>query len=336
MIKIGSLFAGIGGFERGIEAAIPGSETIWQVEREPFCQKVLRKHWPNSKIYNDVRDITRENVEPVDMLIGGFPCQDISLAGKGEGLNGKKSGLWWEMHRIISELRPRVVVMENVAAITLRGGLDVVGSLASIGYDAEWRIISARDFGAPHRRDRWFCVAWPSSDADSYRTGIGGNRQDEDKSSKGDQSNYLYKKRKKNTKNTKEVILLGPSSDSDGLGSLEAYDRGTCAIDREGKEILRRRSSSEESPNADGSRFKKQSFHAEPMGKTNEFECRSREKRRIYERNYWKRFEAPSSLCRVDDGVPDRIHRLKALGNAIVPQCSEYVGKMILKSGILS
>ena len=249
MIKIGSLFAGIGGFERGIEAAIPGSETIWQVEREPFCQKVLKKHWPNSKIYNDVRDITRDNVEPVDMLIGGFPCQDISLAGKGEGLNGKKSGLWWEMHRIISELRPRVVVMENVAAIVIRGGLDVLGSLASIGYDAEWRIISARDFGAPHRRDRWFCVAWPSSDAD------------------------------------------GPSLQRNrvSVGIQKKHSQLNLSID------TKRRTS-----------------------------------------NYWERFEAPSSLCRVSDGVPDWIHRLKALGNAIVPQCSEYVGRMILKSGLLS
>lgn len=286
MIKIGSLFAGIGGFERGIEAAIEGAETIWQVEREPFCQKVLKKHWPNSKIYNDVRDITRENVEPVDMLIGGFPCQDISLAGKGEGLDGKKSGLWWEMHRIIRELRPRVVVMENVAAITIRGGLDVLGSLASIGYDAEWRIIAARDFGAPHRRDRWFCVAWPSPD-------------------------------------------------SDGLGSLETFDRETCAIDREGKEILRRRSSSEEeSPDADGPSLKGERISFGIQKTNSELDRAIDTKRRTS--NYWERFEAPSALCRVDDGVPDRLHRLKALGNAIVPQCSEYIGRMILKSGLLS
>lgn len=251
MIKIGSLFAGIGGFERGIEAAIPESETIWQVERKPFCQKVLRKHWPHSKIYNDVRDITRENVEPVDMLLGGFPCQDISVGNnKGEGLDGKKSGLWWEMHRIISELRPRVVVMENVSAITLRGGLNVVGSLASIGYDSEWRIISARDFGAPHKRDRWFCVSWT------------------------------------------------PYS-------------------------LRERSG-------------EQSLHSVAMESKRLSRSRDRENERRDERNYWKRHESPSSLCRVDDGVSDRLHRLIALGNAIVPQCSEYIGRMILKSGLLS
>ena len=108
MIRIGSLFAGIGGFELGLERAISGSETIWQVEREPFCQKVLKKHWPNATIYDDVRTVGSHNLESVDILCGGFPCQDISTAGKGKGLEGEKSGLWFEMLRIISELRPRV------------------------------------------------------------------------------------------------------------------------------------------------------------------------------------------------------------------------------------
>ena len=156
----------------GIESAIEGAETIWQVERDPFCRKVLRKHWPNSKLYNDVRDITRDNVEPVDIIIGGFPCQDISCANqKGRGLDGKKSGLWWEMHRIIRELsqgqKKPIVVLENVPNILIRGGLEVVGSLAEIGYSCEWTIISARDFGAPHLRKRWFCVAYPTDANDT-------------------------------------------------------------------------------------------------------------------------------------------------------------------------
>jgi len=95
MIKIGSLFAGIGGFELGLERAIPGAETIWQVEQNKYCQSILKKHWPNATIYDDVRNITQHNVEAVDILCGGFPCQDISTAGKGRGLHGKKSGLWW-------------------------------------------------------------------------------------------------------------------------------------------------------------------------------------------------------------------------------------------------
>lgn len=295
MIKIGSLFAGIGGFERGIEAAIEGAETIWQVEREPFCQKVLRKHWPNSKIYNDVRDITRENVEPVDMLIGGFPCQDISLAGKGEGLDGQKSGLWWEMHRIISELRPRVVVMENVSAITIRGGLDVVGSLASIGYDSEWRIIAARDFGAPHRRDRWFCVAWPSPDSDDIRSESKIRISiPKEETGKGSRIQIDHNRNRRTD---------GTSSDSESISDHE------CKVNRKNSKENRKRR---------GVKF------------------RGRDSLSSHKKNYWSRYEAPSALCRVDDGVPDRIHRLRALGNAIVPQCSQYIGKMILKSGLLS
>ncbi len=287
MIRIGSLFAGIGGFERGIEAAIDGAETIWQVEQDSFCQKVLKKHWPNSKIYNDVRDITRDNVEPVDMLIGGFPCQDISLAGKGEGLDGKKSGLWWEMHRIIRELRPRVVVMENVAAITIRGGLDVLGSLASIGYDAEWSIVSARSQGAPHKRDRWFCVAWPT-DSESRSS-----------------SHRIRRSNPEEREETREEDLS---------------TSGKCA---------------DESTDSKLQRFEKQSMYAVRLGSTFVSKCRGRKDDGRDKRNYWERCAPPSPLCRVDDGIPDRIHRLKALGNAIVPQCSEYIGRLILESGLL-
>jgi len=172
-IKIGSLFAGVGGFELGCERAWPNSETIWQVEQNPFCQTILSKHWPKAKIYNDVRDITINNVEPVDVLLGGFPCQDISVAGQQKGVHdGKKSSLWWEMHRIIGELRPRVVIMENVANIIRLGGADVIGSLAQIGYDCEWTIIRASDFGACHKRKRWFCIAYPNSSNDRSRTQI--------------------------------------------------------------------------------------------------------------------------------------------------------------------
>mgnify|MGYP003113190692 CR=1 FL=1 len=320
MIRIGSLFAGIGGFERGIEAAIDGAETIWQVEQDSFCQKVLKKHWPNSKIYNDVRDITRDNVEPVDMLIGGFPCQDISLAGKGEGLDGKKSGLWWEMHRIISELRPRVVVMENVSAITIRGGLDVLGSLASIGYDAEWSIVSARSQGAPHRRDRWFCVAWPT---DSHENGSKSKisvsvAKKEIRERSRIQINHNCNRRKD-----------GASTDSESRSSSYRIRRSNPEEREETREEDLSTSGKCADESTDSERkhaqISTQRKHASKQ------ELRSNGKKW----NFWQEIEAPSPLCRVDDGIPDRIHRLKALGNAIVPQCSEYIGRLIVESGLL-
>ena len=164
MLRMGSLFSGIGGLDLGLERAFKGQlQTAWQVEENQFCCSILERHWPHAKRYDDVRTVGAHNLEPVDILCGGFPCQDISIAGKGEGLNGKRSGLWWEFHRIINELRPSVVVMENVPAITIRGLSAVVGSLAQIGYDCQWTIISAKQCGAPHLRRRWFAVAYPTT-----------------------------------------------------------------------------------------------------------------------------------------------------------------------------
>ena len=163
-ITIGSLFSGIGGLEYGLEAGLAAAgvstRTLWQVEQNDYARAVLARHWPNAERYTDVCDITASSVAPVDLLCGGFPCQDLSYAGKGAGLAGERSGLFFEMARIICELQPRVVVLENVPAITNRG-LDVVlGTLAALGYDARWGGLRASEVGAPHRRERWFCVAW--------------------------------------------------------------------------------------------------------------------------------------------------------------------------------
>ena len=163
MIKLGSLFSGLGGFELGLERAIPGLETIWQVEQEEFCQRVLQKHWPNAEIYNDVKSVGKHNLKPVDIICGGFPCQDISTAGKQGGIHGKKSGLWWEFQRIISELQPRVAIMENVPNLLTLGMPEVLGSLSEMGYDAKWGSIKAANVGATHRRERVFILAYKPS-----------------------------------------------------------------------------------------------------------------------------------------------------------------------------
>ena len=125
MIRIGSLFSGIGGFELGLERSIPNSETIWQVEQNPFCQRVLKQHWSDATIYDDVCSVGKHNLEPVDILCGGFPCQDISIAGAKGGINASRSGLWWEMCRVISELEPPVIVLENVPNVLRLGGREV-------------------------------------------------------------------------------------------------------------------------------------------------------------------------------------------------------------------
>ena len=142
MIKMGSLFSGIGGLDLGLERSIPRLHTVWQVEKEEFCRSILERHWPNTKQYNDVRTIGAHNLEPVDVICAGFPCQSVSIAGKMRGLEDEeKSGLWWHVHRLVSEFqsigRQPILVLENVANIIRVGGPDVVGSLAAIGYDIE-------------------------------------------------------------------------------------------------------------------------------------------------------------------------------------------------------
>ena len=159
---IGSLFSGIGGLELGLERAL-GARTIWQVESNEYARRVLSKHWPDARRYNDVREVGRHNLDAPDLLCGGFPCVDLSTAGYGGGINGERSGLWAEFSRIIRELRPspRIVVVENVAAMLVRGnGMGrVVGDLVESGYLCRWDCIPASAVGAPHRRDRVFIVA---------------------------------------------------------------------------------------------------------------------------------------------------------------------------------
>ena len=171
-LTVGSLFAGIGGFDLGFERA--GMVTRWQVEQDEFCCKVLARHFPDAKQYEDVRDVGRHNLEPVDVIAGGFPCQDLSYAGNRAGIEeGTRSGLWSEYARIVGELRPRYVVVENVAAL-LDGGMGIVLSdMAKIGYDAEWDCIPAASLGAPHSRDRCFIVAYPAGTGQNDRLEAG-------------------------------------------------------------------------------------------------------------------------------------------------------------------
>jgi DNA (cytosine-5)-methyltransferase 1 len=160
VITYGSLFAGIGGFDLGFDRA--GMKCEWQMENDEFCLCVLTEHWPNVPKFGDVRGAS--NLPYVDVICGGFPCQDISFANPGGmGLNGEKSGLWHEMYRIVCEVEPRWIVVENVRRLlSINSGRDfgvILRDLARIGYDAGWRVLYAYEVGAPHRRARVFLVA---------------------------------------------------------------------------------------------------------------------------------------------------------------------------------
>lgn len=165
-LRVLDLFSGIGGFSLGLELT-GGFKTVAFCEIDPFCRRVLAKHWPGVPIYEDVRTLSADTMARdgigVDVICGGFPCQDISRAGSGLGLDGERSGLWREYARLIREIRPSLVLVENVSAL-LDGEMgDVLGDLAAAGYDAEWSTVSACAVGLPHVRQRVFIVAYPDS-----------------------------------------------------------------------------------------------------------------------------------------------------------------------------
>ena len=257
-LTVGSLFAGIGGFDLGLERA--GMRVRWQVEIDPYCQRVLTKHWPHVTRYGDIKTIDWDSVEPVDLLCGGFPCQDISLAGKGAGLAGDRSGLWFEYAKAIAALRPRYVLIENVSALRSRGLDQVLGSLAALGYDAEWHCIPACAVGAPHRRDRVWIIAHSKSD----RTQRGIFQQGR--------------------------TIVG----DDGDIQFVAYANTERWFGRPGL-----------------------------VG-----EARGGE----FTHGGWWESEPP--VGRVAYGIPHRVDRLRGLGNAIVPQIAEMIGRAILHAEI--
>mgnify|MGYP000960648423 CR=1 FL=1 len=164
-MKILDLFSGVGGFSLGLEKA--GMETAAFCEIDINAQKVLEKHWPNVPIFNDVKELTherliRDGIYP-DIIVGGFPCQDISTAGKQAGIHGERSGLWTEFKRLIRDVQPKWAIIENVSALRSQGLTLVLQDLWEIGYDAEWHCIPASAVGAPHQRDRVWVIAYPMS-----------------------------------------------------------------------------------------------------------------------------------------------------------------------------
>lgn len=163
MLNVLDIFSGIGGFSIGLEAA--SMQTVAFCEINPFCQKILKKYWPSVPIFPDITTINKEDLKTlprIDVIAGGFPCQDISVAGKQKGITAKRSGLWKEFVRLINETRPKYAIIENVANLRSKGLIRVLQDLWKIGYDAEWHCIPASAFGAPHRRDRIWIIAYPA------------------------------------------------------------------------------------------------------------------------------------------------------------------------------
>ena len=174
-LRVLDLFSGIGGFSLGLERT-GGFETVAFCEIDPFCRRVLAKHWPEVPCYDDVRTLTADRLRAdgitrIDVITGGFPCQDLSVAGRRAGIEGSRSGLWSEIVRLACELRPQFIIVENVANLLSGPGEQpgqwfgrVLGDLAEVGFDAEWHCIPAAAVGAPHSRDRVWVVAYPQQE----------------------------------------------------------------------------------------------------------------------------------------------------------------------------
>jgi DNA (cytosine-5)-methyltransferase 1 len=270
------LFSGIGGFSLGLERT-GGFQTVAFCDSDKKTHLVLKKHWPNVPIFDDVSTLKGKDLGTVEIITGGFPCQDLSVAGKGAGLAGARSGLWWQFHRLIEETQPKYVIAENVAVLRSRGLDQVLRSLHQIGYDAEWHCIPASAVGAPHQRDRIWIVAYSESvfsDGGNYNAGISMESKTQSES--------------RNSSREKSVAYSG------GEG-LEGF--GIRTIGTEQKESLPTRSG-----------------------------CIVRA---INKSDFW---EVEPQLGRVADGIPNRVDRLKQLGNSLVPQIPELIGYAILKN----
>ncbi len=254
----------------------------WQVEIDPYALSVLHKHWPNVPKYRDIRCFLGGKrwrrcraAWHVDVLAGGFPCQDISFAGTGAGIGGSRSGLWSEFARIIRLLRPRYVLVENVAALLVRGMGRVLQDLAACGLDAEWQSVPAAAVGAPHIRNRIFIVA------------------------------HAPRVQREEIKRIESNGVLSPL-----LADAQSIGRQRRAGDA--AQVTRRR-------HTHGSGFRQALSHAhrESLGRIAESRG---------QRGHWL---AEPDVGRVADGIPKRVDRLRGLGNAVVPQVAEFIGRLI-------
>lgn len=379
-LKVLDLFSGIGGFSLGLERA--GMETVAFCEIDEHCHKVLNKHWPDIPIHSDVKKLKGKNFKNVDVICGGFPCQDISVAGQKKGFkhDGKRtrSGLWEEFKRIIKEVEPRYAIIENVANLRNIGLNQVIKDLWSIGYGCEWHIISARSVGACHLRERLWIIAYPKD--------IGRDRRNSEETERERCATRCCKGELKDSAGSDRSGILDVTNKKEGsdAGSLsekrvftdtssegpQGFDERRGGLEELYIERLPRvigDVSGENATNPLRIRLEGSGSHGQSSGKKkngdekadNSFNDSSDSESLFTNSNMprlWKPFaseeasfrwwakatagfrsgwEVESAICRVDDGLPRgldkyRRERIKQLGNSVLPQIPELIGKMIL------
>jgi len=313
-------FAGIGGFSYAATKLVGGYRTTQFIEIDPFCQKILKKHFPFTPIHDDIRTFTAISGQ-YDVICGGFPCQDISVAGGREGITEKsRSGLFYELMRVIRLVRPKFVIMENVAAI-LNNGLDIVlGELSEAGYDAEWSIISASSLGACHRRSRWWLVAYPNG----FRCG---GRSSEGCSVQERQILSGEQKGREMGSEAKRCSSFSTDTNNNGspTSSINGFDDKANASTQERANQV---SQSSRSPQSSDSRVvQSPTKSTDSNSKRLQRENFSEMEREIWTKGStrclnpdWRSYVSKPILRRGDDGLSYRVDRTKALGNSVVPQ----------------
>ncbi len=318
-MRVLDLFSGVGGFSLGLEAA--GMRTVAFCEVDPFCRAVLAQHWPGVPIYDDVRTLTatalRRDGVAVDLICGGFPCQDVSFAGKRAGLEGARSGLWGEYRRLVGEIRPRFVIVENVPGLLSLGMGTVLGDLSALGYDAVWDCIPASAVGAPHRRDRVWIVA---ADAGSEQHEGARTTQQRARAAGlpeaiADPASVLWSALERNEPNGVDA-RGGGMADANGISRNEG--RTGDAAQGAGRRDAHRGRCSKIIRDPDRSGL--------AVGEGVEGNTRE-EFAPTLGAGWWL---VEPDVGRVADGVPARVDRLRALGNAVVPQIAALIGRAIM------
>jgi DNA (cytosine-5)-methyltransferase 1 len=336
-MTVGSLFAGIGGFD--LAASWVGWKTAWYSEIEPYACAVMRKRYPQAINHGDITAIDGRTIEPVDILCGGFPCQDISTAGKNAGIGGSRSGLWKQYARLIKEISPRFVVIENVSVLRSRGLDTVLQDLDEIGYDAEWNCIPASYVGAPHQRDRIWIVAYPNSKpVEHLLGGCSAERSEETTPARpvdvDDASSSASRTRRQN-------VADAYVNDGERRTRQGAYGQGRWSSATQPENVRQGRQPRSDnagpcSPLVADSSSSRLEGHTWNGGAA---EGRSLPIRSTGScglpqgadgEGWW---QSEPNVGRVANGVPSRVDRIKCLGNAIVPQVAYEIFRAIERHG---
>ena len=317
-LKVLDLFSGIGGFALGLEST-GIFETVKFVEKDKYCQKVLQKNFPNIPIEEDIKNVKGKEGE-ADVVCGGFPCQPFSVAGKQKGTSDDRH-LWPEMFRLIREIKPQFVIGENVKnIINIQDGVvfeTVCTDLESEGYEVQSFNIPAAGVGAPHRRERIWIVAHAERYNEIQQIQKSDGTQDQVQSKRGQKDSASWISSRANsirqTYNRYETNVANTKSIESNVGELEQRQR-----ERSGQREVGGASGNDANTNSEGL----QRLWSEHKLRN------SKEEKQTSGNSWWS---VEPNVGRVADGVPGRIHRLKGLGNAIVPQIAKEIGLAIKK-----